>query len=229
MSTEMLSANWTRLQQAMGADDIVREPMLPEKLRVLVLEDNPIDRKAMVRALQEISNVGEIVEVPAVKAAIEALSTSAFDIAVLDYNLPDGTGTEVLPTATERSVSCIIVTGAGNERVAVKAMREGAADYLVKDVKGEYLNLLPSTFEQVCRQRDLELERQQLLARVSEALETIEFMSSFVRICCVCKKIRVGDDKWEQLESYMSRHVHTQFSHGYCPTCYERERSHHAV
>jgi diguanylate cyclase (GGDEF)-like protein len=54
----------------------------------------------------------------------------------------------------------IMVTGSGSEQIAVEAMKLGAGDYVVKDVDGGYLNLLPTVIERVLRQRRLLEEKQ---------------------------------------------------------------------
>jgi len=56
-------------------------------------------------------------------------------------------------------------------------------------------------------------------AHLSKALSEIRILESFLSICCVCKKIRNEDGSWQQLESYISGHSDTKFSHGYCPDC----------
>lgn len=54
---------------------------------------------------------------------------------------------------------------------------------------------------------------------LQKALSEIKVLESFLSICCVCKKIRNEDGSWQQLESYISNHSETKFSHGYCPEC----------
>lgn len=51
------------------------------------------------------------------------------------------------------------------------------------------------------------------------ALSEIKILRSFLSICCVCKKIREDDGNWQPIESYISHHSDTKFSHGYCPDC----------
>lgn len=55
--------------------------------------------------------------------------------------------------------------------------------------------------------------------KLNKALLEIKKLESFLSICCVCKKIRNKDGTWQQLESYISKHSDTKFSHGYCPEC----------
>jgi diguanylate cyclase (GGDEF)-like protein/PAS domain S-box-containing protein len=66
---------------------------------------------------------------------------------LLDYNLPDLTGIafmEQLARGGKVPVPIVMMTGEGNESVAVEAMKAGAIDYVVKDTAGGYLRLLPS-------------------------------------------------------------------------------------
>ncbi len=54
---------------------------------------------------------------------------------------------------------------------------------------------------------------------LQNALLQIKTLESFLSICCVCKKIRNEKGNWQQIESYISDHANTVFSHGYCPEC----------
>lgn len=54
---------------------------------------------------------------------------------------------------------------------------------------------------------------------LEKALSEIKILESFLSICCVCKKIRNENGQWQHLESYISAHSDTTFSHDYCPEC----------
>lgn len=54
---------------------------------------------------------------------------------------------------------------------------------------------------------------------LQKALSEIKILEAFLSICCVCKKIRNEAGTWQQIESYISNHSETKFSHGYCPEC----------
>ena len=58
--------------------------------------------------------------------------------------------------------------------------------------------------------------------KLQRALSEIKILQSFLSICSVCKKIRDEEGNWEQMESYISGHSDTKFSHGYCPECAEK-------
>jgi hypothetical protein len=56
------------------------------------------------------------------------------------------------------------------------------------------------------------------------ALDKVKILESFLSICCSCKKIRNEDGAWQPIESYISNHSETRFSHGYCPECLKQAR-----
>jgi hypothetical protein len=47
-------------------------------------------------------------------------------------------------------------------------------------------------------------------------------LKGILSICMSCKKIKVDDDSWEQIETYISAHTHVEFSHGICPDCAQK-------
>lgn len=99
------------------------------------------------------------------------LSETEFDAVVVDFWLPDDNGLAVLKLISNMEVSppVIMVTGQSDVEIAVEAMKLGAADFLSKDMEGEYLNLLPTLLDKVIRQcqRDREHEEAQALANVT--------------------------------------------------------------
>lgn len=74
----------------------------------------------------------------------------------------------------------------------------------------------------VTRRKRLEEDREQLLQQLQTALAEVRTLREFLPICSYCKRIRDDQDYWHSVESYISTHTNTQFSHGVCPTCFER-------
>lgn len=63
-------------------------------------------------------------------------------------------------------------------------------------------------------------ERQRTLAQgLQEALDNIKVLKTMLPICANCKKIRDDNGYWQSVESYISAHSDTTFSHGICPDC----------
>lgn len=103
-------------------------------MRVLVVDDDALDRQAARRALLSTGLATVIVDAESCAEALEMLSQTAFDAVLLDFRLPDADGLEVLREMAIRrlNVPAIVMTGYGDESVAAELMKAGAADYLPK-------------------------------------------------------------------------------------------------
>jgi hypothetical protein len=58
---------------------------------------------------------------------------------------------------------------------------------------------------------------------VIEDISEIITLRGMIPICCRCKKIRNDKEYWTKLEAYLQEHLDLDFTHGYCPECYEAE------
>jgi PAS domain S-box-containing protein len=111
------------------------DPIATKRLRILVVEDDLIDRKQMERLLSRSSLSTYDIEFSAyLEKALSLLGEREFDILLLDLNLPDSAGLNTLVTVekTYPRVPKIVVTGEGDEEIGLKAVAGGAQDYLVK-------------------------------------------------------------------------------------------------
>jgi signal transduction histidine kinase len=93
-----------------------------------------------------------------------------YDLLAVDQKMPIFDGLQVIRSLAERNClpPTIMITGAGDEDLAVEAMKLGAGDYIVKDVDGRYFELLPTVIEQLLNRQRLIQERQQALEAVEE-------------------------------------------------------------
>jgi PAS domain S-box-containing protein len=71
----------------------------------------------------------------------------------------------------------------------------------------------------ITERKRIEQEREQLIAELQQALAQVQTLSGLLPICAYCKNIRDDQGYWTQIESYISAHTHTAFSHGICPDC----------
>lgn len=127
-------------------------PHEPLKVRVLIVDDDRDFGRLVTSVLRDAG----IVETTLVGTGAAALERAAgFDIVLLDHQLPDTTGLDLLPAlhATAAQPSVILVTAHGDEALAVRALRAGADDYVIKD--GSLPSLLPEVIERVRRHRAL--------------------------------------------------------------------------
>ena len=103
--------------------------------KILLVEDNPADARLVQETLasQSIAKF-KVVHVGRLGAALERLSEEHFDVVLLDMSLPDSRGLDTLTRMRRQtaSVPIVVLSGLADETVAMKAVREGAQDYLVK-------------------------------------------------------------------------------------------------
>src|SRR5947207_2483181 len=78
----------------------------------------------------------DVTGVDSLQAARSQLDALGFDFVLLDVNLPDGEGTELLG-ALPSDTGAVMMTARGSVAGAVEAMRRGALDYLVKPFEDE--------------------------------------------------------------------------------------------
>ncbi len=103
------------------------------EIQVLFVEDNPDDYE-IVRHM--IEKTGEKIEIERASTGMDALKKvreKTYDIVFLDYRLPDMNGIEFMSEIDGLDMPVIFLTGKGNERVAVEALKRGACDYIRKD------------------------------------------------------------------------------------------------
>ena len=81
--------------------------------------------------------------------------------------------------------------------------------------------LIYSVARDVTARRLAEIEREQLLGELQQALTEVRELQKILPICCYCKSIRDGANYWQSVDSYISAHTNTRFSHGICPRCME--------
>jgi PAS domain S-box-containing protein len=87
--------------------------------------------------------------------------TFSYDVVVVDNKMPVYEGIQVIRMLASRGTlpPTVMVTGTGSEAVAVEAMKLGASDYIIKDVDGGYLELLPTVIFRVLYQKRLAEEK----------------------------------------------------------------------
>lgn len=111
-------------------------------IRLLLIEDNPMDQELVRRGFRDSRAIGEPVDVTIVEsvdAALELLERESFTVILSDYSLPRRTGLDFLQTfrALGHTTPVIMLTGSADTMVAVAALQDGAADFVIKDIAFE--------------------------------------------------------------------------------------------
>ena len=108
-------------------------------LRLLLVEDSAADRELVERAFREPAPLTGPVDLEVVgdaEAALSAIREATFAVILTDYSLPGRNGIEFLRALREANdeTPVVLMTGVGDEFVAVTALQQGAADYVVKEI-----------------------------------------------------------------------------------------------
>jgi DNA-binding response OmpR family regulator len=147
--------------------------------RILLVDDDP-DIARLVQHILSSHGLGPAIQVTTGREALAALNE--VDIVLLDQQLPDTSGLDVLDAIKSRPAppAVVLVTAHGNESLAAAALRRGADDYLAKDTA--LSDLLPQIVERVRRNRELrkalaaaeqDLVRAERLAAIGEMTVTL--------------------------------------------------------
>jgi two-component sensor histidine kinase/CheY-like chemotaxis protein len=149
-----------------------------EVIRLLYIDD---DRGLSRLVEKELGRHGYAVTcAPDGDAGLEALSRpgARFDVVALDHYMPGREGLDVLPDilALGAPPPVVYVTGAQEGRIAVAALRAGAADYVIKDVSEDFTALLRNAVEGALQQRRLQRENDEAQEMVRLARDRAEAM-----------------------------------------------------
>jgi len=104
-------------------------------ISILLVEDNPRDVVFFREMLGEITTVKfELAHCNTLSRALTLLSKGSFGIILLDLSLPDGKGLDTVARthSAAPNIPIVVMSGLGDEELAVQALHEGAQDYLVK-------------------------------------------------------------------------------------------------
>lgn len=140
---------------------------MSSRIRILLIEDDVVDQMAFKRLIDHERLLYDVVFAGTVSEARTALEEQKFDIALIDYLIGNSTAFDLIEEIKDMPI--IIITGRGDEEIAVKVMKAGALDYLVKDAQGNYLKTLPIIIESTIARCRAESE----LARYREHLEEL--------------------------------------------------------
>lgn len=147
---------------------------------VLVVDDDTGLQNLIIRSLRKSGFTAECFSTGT--AAVERITHDSDVLILLDQKLPDMTGLDIIQVLGAKGIKApfIMMTGQGDEKLAVEMMKLGAYDYLVKDIG--FLDLLPSVVKRVYQSvntekklRAAELEKMNLKEQLTQA-QKMEFV-----------------------------------------------------
>jgi CheY-like chemotaxis protein len=146
-------------------------------IHVLLIEDNLGDARLLRALLQETASPQfELVHAERFSEALTRLSERRFDVVLLDLSLPDAQGLETISRLARQAegTPIVILTGLNDEEIAIRALQQGAQDYLVKgQADGQLLaRALRYSIERHKAEESLKARNRELmvLRKISEAI-----------------------------------------------------------
>jgi DNA-binding NtrC family response regulator len=179
-----------------------------EKYSILLVDDDPYILEGIGADLE--SQGFQVTKANSGDAALELLQDNTFDLVITDLVMEDTDGIQVLKNTKKLNADTmvIILTGYGDMKSAIEALRQEADDYLLKPC-----------------------ESAEMLYRVNHCLEKrelarkIEIYQNILPMCCVCKKIRddrqtePGKGEWVSVEQFIHEKAKLDITSSYCPEC----------
>ncbi|MDH3584755.1 MAG: response regulator, partial [Phycisphaerae bacterium] len=158
--------------------------MADEAIRILLVEDNPGDA-GLIRAYlaTEGAEAVELEHLPTLAQALQRLQDGPLDLLLLDLMLPDSSGLDTFREAHRHrpDLPIIVMTGLDVDEMAIRAVQEGAQDYLVKDhldapllarsIRYAFERSQRQQMERSLRERDSELR---IARKVQDGLHPVE-------------------------------------------------------
>ncbi|HEX6974167.1 MAG TPA: response regulator [Vicinamibacterales bacterium] len=159
------------------------------------------------------------------RAALEVLrQPDPPPVAILDRSMPGIDGVtlcrEIRATPGLDATYVILLTAHDTRDEMVEGLVGGADEYVTKPFDWGVLRARVNNGARIARLQESLAER---VRELQAALDMVNKLSGLLPICSYCKRIR-KEERWQQLETYLSEHSEAEFSHGICPECYERAR-----
>ena len=191
-------------------------------MRALVADDDPV-----VAALVSASLEGWGLEVAVARDGVEAWEVLQADpsiaLVVIDWSMPRLDGLDVCRRVrsdpSREHLHVLLLTAREGATHVVSALDAGADDFLSKPFDPEVFRARIHVGLRILKLKQRLAER---VGELEAALANIKQLRGLLPICSYCKQVRGDDNYWKQVEQYLSEHSDLEFSHGICPTCYDR-------
>ncbi|MGD1910987.1 MAG: ATP-binding protein [Rivularia sp. (in: cyanobacteria)] len=147
---------------------------MEHSLRILLLDDDEVDRMGVCRALSKIEVSVDVSEASNYEEATTYLNNNQLDCVFLDYRLPGKDGLAVVKEVRDsgNKIPLIVLTGQGDEQIAVEIMKAGASDYINKSRISP--QLLGKTLQNAIRMYQAEIKIELFNQQIRETNEELK-------------------------------------------------------
>ncbi|MBI5638939.1 MAG: response regulator [Nitrospirae bacterium] len=173
-------------------------------MKILIAEDDYISQQLLQRTLDKWGH--EIIPARNGQEAWDILRKENIKLVIADWMMPVMDGLELCRKIRSMKeagyVYVIFLTGKDRTEDAINGLDAGADDYITKPFEWDELRARIRSGE-----------------RIINLIDKVKTLSGLLPICASCKKVRDDKGYWRQIESYISEHSETEFTHGICPEC----------
>lgn len=191
-------------------------------MRILIAEDEPTSRRMLEVTL---SSWGyEVLAAADGQEAWHLLQDEAApQLLILDWMMPVLDGLQLIrrlrKEMTRRPFYIILLTARVSREEMIQGLEAEADDYVTKPFDRGILKARIQVGVRVIQLQSMLAER---VRDLEKAVLVAKRLRGLIPICSYCKSIRNDANYWEQLETYIAEHSEAEFSHGVCPSCYEK-------
>jgi len=189
-------------------------------MQILIADDDAISRRLATHALTGCGadvSVAEDGQTAWVRIQERRQST----VVILDRQMPGLDGLDLCRRArllpSFPPLYIVMVTSAAETVDITAGLDAGADDYVIKPFNAAELR---ARAQVGMRMAALQESMARRLSELEQALANVKQLRGLLPMCAYCKKIRVDNKYWQQLEGYLSDHSDAEFSHGICPECF---------
>jgi diguanylate cyclase (GGDEF)-like protein len=143
-------------------------------VKILIVDDDAVDREALKRALRGNANVKQLTEAKSFADGLEKVNKNHYDVLVVDYYLPDKNGIELVIELRSKpnlgNTAIVMVSNSDDESIALECLQVGAQDFITKsDITADKLT---RAFIQAQKRFELEKKLHESFCQVRELAET---------------------------------------------------------
>ncbi len=193
------------------------------EISVLYVEDEQVTRSAVARMLKR--RVLNVYEAENGREGLDLYLQYRPDLVISDIRMPVLDGMEMSKEikALDKNSKIILTTAHSDANILINSIEVGIDKYIMKplDMASLFCSI-ENCAENILLEKKIQQqnkEKDELIAKLQEALDNVKKLSGLLPICSSCKKIRNDDGYWKQIEGYISEHSEAVFTHGLCPDC----------
>jgi two-component system, response regulator PdtaR len=196
-----------------------------KRIKILIAEDNYLIAEEISRTIE---NLGYAIVGVAVNGieAVELTEKLKPDVVLMDIKMPEMDGLEASRRIQQSQPTPIVVlTAYESSEMIEKGAEAGIAAFLTKPPEAKMIEravtIAIARFANMMKLNRLNDSLKERNAELEQALELIESLEGMLPVCANCKKIRDDNDNWVEITNYIRERTKVEFTHGFCPDCYE--------